>query len=98
MTIGFKARNENSRESIKALTALPFTLLSSAFYDVSAAPVLIRAIAKINPITFAVNAAREVYLTGTLVSWGNLVCLAAAAAAAFWVCIRTVRSTPLVAA
>lgn len=95
--IGLSTTNENQRETVVVLSAMPFTWLSSAFYDISRAPSLIRAIARINPLTLAVDLARESYISGMAPKTAPLAVLLVLAGTSFVVAQRIARRVPLVA-
>jgi ABC-2 type transport system permease protein len=96
ITMGFASTNESQREMLVALSALPFTLLSSAFYDLSRAPVVIRVLSSANPLTWGANAARRAYITGMAPSSAEVVVLVAIACLGMMGALWTIRRTPLV--
>lgn len=96
IAIGLSTRNENQRETVVVLSAMPFTWLSSAFYNISKAPAIIRTIARVNPLTLAVDLARETYVLGVAPRPEQFIILVALAGAPFLLTRSILRKAPLV--
>jgi ABC-2 type transport system permease protein len=59
---GIKVKREDVRDIIYSIVLLPITFLSSVYYDLTTAPLWIRIIGNINPLTYITDLLRATYL------------------------------------
>lgn len=64
LVLAFVFENHGDFFAVIGLTSLPLTFLSSAFVPVDAMPVWMRLVARVNPMTYAIDAMRGLILTG----------------------------------
>ncbi|HEY1374687.1 MAG TPA: ABC transporter permease [Candidatus Binatia bacterium] len=64
LMLAFRFENHGDFFAVIGLTALPLTFLSSAFVPLESLPAWMRAVALINPMTYAIDAMRALILTG----------------------------------
>jgi ABC-2 type transport system permease protein len=88
--VALLVRQQEALIGISQLTALPLTFLSSAVMDLALAPAWIAAVAKYNPLDWAVVASRETLLGSAdwAAVWPRLGALLAAAVAMGWLATR----------
>src|SRR5271165_2980516 len=60
--VGLVAPSSESANSIGFIAVFPITFISSAFVPVASMPTVLQAFAKINPVTFVVNALRALWI------------------------------------
>lgn len=91
LVLAFRLQNHGDFFAVMGITTLPLTFLSSAFVPLDSLPVWMRAVAAVNPMTYAVDAMRSLILTG----WdpqrllAMAIVLIAFDAAMFWLGRRT---------
>jgi ABC-2 type transport system permease protein len=68
LILGFVLQNHGDFFAIIGITALPATFLSSAFVPLEALPAWMRLLARVNPMTYAIDAMRSLALSGWHVS------------------------------
>lgn len=76
--------------------SFPVIFTSSAFYDPDKAPVALRLVASINPLSVLATAVRDALLLGEFAGWGKLL-LALVSVGAFIAAWLVVSRTPLIA-
>ena len=64
LMLAFVLKNHGDFFAIMGITALPLTFLSSAFVPLDSLPTWMRLVARINPMTYAIDAMRSLILTG----------------------------------
>lgn len=64
LILAFVLENHGDFFAIMGITALPLTFLSSAFVPLDTLPVWMRLLARVNPMTYAIDAMRSLILTG----------------------------------
>ncbi len=64
MMLAFRFENHGDFFAVIGLTSLPLTFLSSAFVPLESLPAWMRAVALVNPMTYAIDAMRALILTG----------------------------------
>lgn len=64
LVLAFVLKNHGDFFAILGLTALPLTFLSTAFVPLDALPVWMRFLARINPMTYAIDGMRSLILHG----------------------------------
>jgi ABC-2 type transport system permease protein len=64
LMLAFRFENHGDFFAVIGLTALPLTFLSSAFVPLESLPAWMRAVALVNPMTYAIDAMRALILTG----------------------------------
>jgi ABC-2 type transport system permease protein len=64
LLLAFVLKNHGDFFAIMGITALPLTFLSSAFVPLETLPAWMRLLARINPMTYAIDAMRSLVLTG----------------------------------
>ena len=64
LMLAFRFENHGDFFAVIGLTSLPLTFLSSAFVPLDSLPAWMRAIALVNPMTYAIDAMRALILTG----------------------------------
>lgn len=79
-SLGFVASAWVTREDIRDLVfsilTLPITFASSAYYNLSAAPIWVRAVGAVNPLTYTADIMRSAYFPGVgEVPWKQLIYL-----------------------
>ena len=77
LVIGCRIRSERTRDLIMAIVNIPLTFSSSAYYDISRAPLWLRALGSLNPLTYSANIVRSAYLGVGAYSLFDIVGLAA---------------------
>ncbi|GAJ14856.1 unnamed protein product, partial [marine sediment metagenome] len=71
--IGIKIDNYMKRDLVANLATLPLMLSSSAFYNILEAPVVIKVLGYLNPLTYHVNLIRDYSLSkGSIISFNLL--------------------------
>ncbi len=64
LMLAFVLHNHGDFFAVMGLTALPLTFLSSAFVPLETLPAWMRLVARVNPMTYAIDAMRALILTG----------------------------------
>jgi ABC-2 type transport system permease protein len=64
LVLAFVLENHGDFFAVMGITTLPLTFLSSAFVPLDSLPAWMRAVAAVNPMTYAVDAMRSLILTG----------------------------------
>lgn len=64
LVLAFVLKNHGDFFAVMGITTLPLTFLSSAFVPLDSLPAWMRAVASVNPMTYAVDAMRSLILTG----------------------------------
>ena len=64
LILAFVLENHGDFFAILGVTALPLSFLSSAFVPLDALPLWMRLLARVNPMTYAIDAMRSLILTG----------------------------------
>ena len=62
LVIGCRIRSERTRDLIMAIVNIPLTFSSSAYYDISRAPLWLQVMGSLNPLTYSANIVRSAYL------------------------------------
>jgi len=69
--IASRMRSQQGFQMIIMILIMPLIFLSGVFFPVNNVPVWLEVISKINPLTYGVDAIRQVFLSGTLPATGD---------------------------
>lgn len=96
LAVGIRIDSYHTRDTLSTLVSLPVAFASSAFYDVTRAPMVLRAVAAVNPLSLMTDAMRDSLLDLPLHMTNGLLLLLLGLAA-MWIAHYFIARTPLVA-